>query len=384
MFDEFLVWAEVDLDAIAGNAAAIKRHVGGRVAFMAVVKANAYGHGALPVARAALEGGADWLVVNRVHEGAALRRAGLTAPILVMGYVPTAAASAVAEHELTPAVTTLRLAQALSTASQAAGRPVTVHIKVDTGMGRFGLEPAEAVGFAQAVSRLPGLRLGGVFTHFATADAADGTYTAQQLSVFNQVRAVFSAAGIQVPLWHAANSPAVLAAPGTYLDGVRVGIALYGLRASDEVAPALQLRPALTLTSRVGQVRTLPAGSSISYGRTYVTTCSTQVALIQCGYGDGYPRLASNRGQVLVHGRRAPICGRVCMDQLVVDISGVAGVQAGDEAVLIGCQGDEAIPAEEVAGWAETINYEVVTHLLPRVARIYRRLGQVVSVTEPA
>jgi alanine racemase len=372
--DEFLVWAEVDLDAIADNAAAIRRHVGDEVALMAVVKANAYGHGALPVARAALEGGATWLVVNRVHEGAALRRAGLTAPILVMGYVPPAAAAAVVEHQLTPAVTALRLAQALSAASQAMGRPVTIHIKVDTGMGRFGLAPAEALGFAQALNRLPGLRLGGAFTHFATADAADSTYTAQQLSVFSQLRVAFTATGIQVPLWHAANSPAVLATPATHLDGVRVGIALYGLRASEEIEATLMLRPALTLKSRVGQVRTLPAGSSISYGRTYITARATPVALIQCGYGDGYLRLTSNR---------APIRGRVCMDQLVVDISDVPGVQADDEAVLIGRQGDEVISAEEVAGWAETINYEVVTHLLPRVARIYRRHGQIVSVTDP-
>jgi len=382
MFDEFSAWAEIDLDAIAHNVAALKRHVGDRVAVMAVVKANAYGHGAGPAARAALESGAAWLAVNRIGEGIALRRAGIRAPILVMGYSPVAGVAAAVGNDLTLTVTSLALAEALSAAAGSASVPV--HVKVDTGMGRFGLAPEQVVDFVRALGRLPGLTLQGLYTHFAVADQADKSYTRRQFAVYGQVLAALESAGILVPVRHAANSAATLDLPEMHLDAVRVGIALYGLRPSNEVEPAIPLRPALALKSRVSQVRRLPAGSSISYGRTFVTERPSTLALIPCGYGDGYARLNSNRGAVLVRGRRAPIRGRVCMDQFVVEVSDIAGVRQDDEVVLVGRQGDEALPAEEVAGWAETINYEVVTGLLPRVPRVYLRGGEVVPVVQDA
>ncbi|RMF30681.1 MAG: alanine racemase [Chloroflexi bacterium] len=274
---------------------------------------------------------------------------------------------------------TLEGAQALSAAAEATGRRRAVHVKVDTGMGRYGLLPGEVVDFVRALAALPGLTLEGLYTHFAVADLADKSYTHRQFSRFLEVVQAVEAAGFSIPLKHAANSAATLDLPETHLDAVRPGLILYGMRPSDEVEPAIPLRPALTLKSHVARLRTLPSGSSISYGRTYITTRPTPVALVPVGYGDGYHRLASNRGAVLIRGRRAPIVGRVCMDQFVVDVSDIPGVAQDDEVVLIGRQGDEVITAEEVAGWVETINYEVTTSLLPRVVRRYVKGGRVVG-----
>jgi alanine racemase len=371
----------VDLDAIAHNVAAIKRHVGDRVIVMAVVKANAYGHGAEPVARAALESGASWLAVNRLGEGVGLRRTGIDAPILVMGYTPPAGAATAVAHDLRLTVTSLPLAEALSAAATQGGKDLPIHVKLDTGMGRLGLLPDEVLSFFRDLRRLPNLKLEGLFTHFAVADLADKDYTHQQFATYLEIAAALERDGIRLSIRHVANSAATLDLPEMHLDAVRIGIAMYGLHPSGEVEPALALRPALTLKSRVGRVRTLPAGSSISYGRTFVTERPTPVVLVPVGYGDGYIRLNSNRGMVLIHGQRAPIRGRVCMDQFVVDISGIKGVQPDDEVVLIGWQGDDVLSAEEVAAWAETINYEVVTQLMPRVPRIYLRGGEIVSIT---
>jgi alanine racemase len=381
MHDEFPVWAQIDLDAIAHNVSAIKQHVGERVIVMAVVKANAYGHGAEPVARVALESGASWLAVNRLGEGVALRLAGIHAPILVTGYTPAAGATAAVTHDLRLTVTSLSLAEALSAAVRVAGKPAPVHVKIDTGMGRFGLVPEEAVDFIRALSRMPGLQLEGVYTHFAVAELPDKSYTRRQFALYRAVLAALEGESIPVPMQHVANSAATLDLPEMHLDAVRPGIAIYGLPPSDAVEPAVPLRPALTLKSRVGRVRTLPAGSSISYGRTFVTQRPTPVALVPGGYGDGYMRCNSNRGVVLIHGQRASIRGRVCMDQFVVEITGIEGVKPDDEVVLIGRQGEEVLSAEEVARWGETINYEVVTQLMPRIPRVYLRGGDVVSVT---
>ncbi len=374
-----LTWAEIDLDAIAHNVRAIQAHVGPDTAIIAVVKANAYGHGAVPIAQTVLENGATRLAVARLEEGIQLRQAGITAPILVMGYTLPAQASAFVRWDLTPTVNTLEGAQALSAAAEATGRRRAVHVKVDTGMGRYGLLPGEVVDFVRALAALPGLTLEGLYTHFAVADLADKSYTHRQFSRFLEVVQAVEAAGFSIPLKHAANSAATLDLPETHLDAVRPGLILYGMRPSDEVEPAIPLRPALTLKSHVARLRTLPSGSSISYGRTYITTRPTPVALVPVGYGDGYHRLASNRGAVLIRGRRAPIVGRVCMDQFVVDVSDIPGVAQDDEVVLIGRQGDEVITAEEVAGWVETINYEVTTSLLPRVVRRYVKGGRVVG-----
>lgn len=380
LVDHTVTWAEIDLDAVAHNARQLKRRAGEQAELIAVVKANAYGHGAVAVARAALQAAASRLAVVRTLEGVQLRRAGIEAPILLMGYTLPAEAETIIRWRLTPTVNTWAQAEALSAAAAAAGASLPVHIKADTGMGRFGLLPEEAVDFAQALVQLPGLHLEGFYTHFAVADAADKTYTRRQFSIYCQLLARLEEVGISIPLRHVCNSAATLDLPEMALDAVRCGIALYGLRPSAEVEPPVPLRPVMSLKSRVARLRTLPAGSSISYGRTYITTRPTKVALVPAGYGDGYHRLLSNRGAVLIGGRRAPIVGRVCMDQFVVDVSDLAGVQQDDEVVLFGRQGEAEITAEEVAGWAETINYEVTTSILPRVTRVYLRNGDVVGM----
>ena len=373
--DDVLTWAEIDLDAIAFNAAGLKARAGGKAELMVTVKANAYGHGAVQVARAALEGGATRLAVHRTLEGVQLRQAGITAPILIMGYTLPAESEHIVHWNLTPTVNSQPQAEALS-AAVARGKSLPVHIKVDTGMSRYGLLPDEVVDFVRFLSGLPGLALEGLYTHHAVADLADKTFTHRQFSIYMDVVKQLEAAGFTFPLKHVSNSATTLDLPEMALDMVRCGIALYGLHPSDEMEPAIPLRPALTLKSRVARVRTLPSGASISYGRTYTTDRPTRVALVPVGYGDGYHRILSNRGAVLIHGQRASILGRVCMDQFVADVSHIPAVRLHDEVVLVGRQGEEHIPAEEVARWAETINYEVTTSLLPRLVRIYLRGGK--------
>ncbi|NPV68627.1 MAG: alanine racemase [Anaerolineae bacterium] len=367
-----LTFIEVDLDAIVRNLRAIKAHIDPSVQIVAVVKANAYGHGAVAVARAALFAGASCLAVARVMEGVQLRQEGITAPILVLGYTMPAEAIVGVDHNLTLTVTEAHIAEQVSARAVASGRLAAVHVKVDTGMGRFGLLPEEVVPFLRRLAALPGLRLQGIFTHFAAADAADQTYTRRQFAVFQEVLQAAQAAGIAFPLRHAANSAAALSLPETHLDAVRIGLAMYGLRPSAEVEPPVALQPVLTLHSHVARVRVLPAGASIGYGCAYTTPRAMPVALVPVGYGDGYHRVLSNRGSVLINGCRCPILGRVSMDQIVVDVSEAGAVAVEDEVVLIGQQGAARIDAEEVAQLADTINYEVVTALTARVPRLYR------------
>ncbi len=364
-------WAEVDLEAIRRNVRSFQKHVGGTVQVMAVVKANAYGHGAVPVAKAALEAGATRLAVHRLTEGIELRQAGISAPILVFGYTPPAGAGEFVMWHLTPSMITIEFAQALSAQAAAQGQVVPFHVKVDTGMNRFGLLPEEVVPFLAAVNIMPALRPEGLFTHFATADSLDQTWVNQQIKVFDQVIASVKNAGIDIPIVHAANSAAAMKLPQAHYNAIRPGIAMYGMNPSSEWEPVFELFPALTLKSRVSRVRKLPAGAGVSYGRTFVTSRPTIASLVTVGYGDGYHRILSNKGSVLVHGQRAPIIGRVCMDQFVIDVTDIPDVQQDDEIVLVGRQGNERISAEEVGRLAGTINYEVTTGLLPRVIRKY-------------
>ena len=382
MLEEIVTWAEIDLDAIAHNVRAFTRHVGDSVEVIAVVKANAYGHGAVPVAQVALEAGATRLAVHRTSECIQLRRAGITAPILVMGYTPPSGAASIVRHDLTPSPISRECADAIAAEAVRAGRVVPVHVKVDTGLGRYGLLPGEVEDFVRYVGSLCGVRLEGLYTHLATADAEDRAHAGVQIEAFGRLLAILERAGVRVPLRHVANSAAMLRLPEAHFDAVRPGIAMYGLAPSDHWAPTLDLRPALTLKSRVSRVRELPSGSGISYGRTFVTTRPMRVALVPAGYGDGYHRVLSNRGSVLIHGQRAPILGRVCMDQFVVDVDGIPDVRTDDEVVLIGSQGSTRIPAEEVARLAGTINYEVTTSLAARVTRVFLRGGEVVGVSD--
>lgn len=376
MAESYSTWAEIDLSAIACNTRALKDHVGPHVELCVVVKANAYGHGAPAVARTVLAHGAGRLAVARVEEGVALREAEITGPILVMGPLVPAQASAVVEHELTPTVNSLAVGQALSEAACAVHCELPVHLKVDTGMARYGVLPNEVVAFVRQLAGLGGLVLEGLWTHFATADEADKTYTRAQLAIYRQVLEELYATGLQVAMRHAANSAATLDLPETHLDMVRCGISVYGLYPSAHVGRSVELRPAMTLKARVGRVRRLPAGASVSYGRTYTTDRERRLALVSVGYGDGYSRALSNRGQVMIGGVRVPIVGRVCMDLLIVDVSRAPNACEGDEVVIFG-PGDEGgaqspeTTAGELADMLGTIPYEIVTAIAARVPRVY-------------
>ena len=369
---EEIAWAKVDLDAVAHNVRAVKQFIGEATALMAVVKGNAYGHGLLPVARVALKNGATRLAVARLAEGVELRVGGVTAPIVLLGFALPQQAGDIVRQRLAATVNTLEMARALSAAVAEQEAPdLPVHVKVDTGLGRFGLLPEEVLDFCRALLVVPHLVLEGLWTHFACADEADTSHTHEQLTVYQQVRQRLADAGIRFPLHHVANSGATLTLPETHLDAVRCGIVLYGLRPSAEVKLPFPLRPAMSIKARVARLRTLPAGCGISYNRLYVTSRSTRVALVPVGYADGYRRGLTNKGQVLIHGQRAAIIGRVCMDQFMVDVSEIPGLREGDEVVLLGRQGQDEINAEELGSWVGTNNYETVTALLPRLPRLY-------------
>ncbi len=371
MDQEYLTWAEVDLAAIAHNVRELKRLIGPGVLLCAVVKANAYGHGAEKVARAALAHGADRLAVAQPAEGWQLRQAGISAPILILGPTPPWMAQRIVAHGLAVTVNTMETAQALSAAASATGAVVAVHLKVDTGMGRYGLLPEEVLPFAQVIASLSGLRLEGLWTHFAAADEADDAYLRRQLGLLLDVSARLKENGLDIPLRHAANSAATISHPAARLEMVRCGLALYGLYPGDACRGLITLRPAMSLHSRVARLRTLPAGSAISYGRTYVTARPTPVAFLPIGYADGLRRGLSNRGSVLIRGQRAPLIGRICMDGCMADVSAIADVQEGDKAVFLGRQGQAEITADEMAALLGTISYEVVTGMGPRVPRVY-------------
>ena len=362
-------WLEVDLEAIAHNLRRVVELVGPDVTVMAVLKAEAYGHGMVRVARTALNNGARYLGVASINEGAALRQAGVTAPILVLGYAPAWQARELVLNNLSATVFNLDVAQALSRAARELNSQGRVHVKVDTGMGRLGLLPDEVLPFVLALRTVPDLVMEGIFTHFSVADS-DPDYTRWQMDRFRQVLAALAEARVEFPLVHAANSAAILTLPESYFTMVRLGIALYGLHPSPQVRCPPDFRPALAFKTQVAQVKTLPAGSFVSYGNTYQTTDGQRIAVIPVGYADGFRRAPRHWGEVLVRGRRVPIVGRVCMDQTMIDVSAVPDVRQGDEVVLIGEQGGERISAEDVAERLGTINYEVVSEILARVPRV--------------
>jgi len=382
-------WADVDLGAIAHNVRVL-RELAGPAELCAVVKANGYGHGAVEVARAAVAAGATRLAVAQVAEGVALREAGLAVPIWVLSEPDPAEMATAVAAVLEPAVyspTAIDAAVAAEAAAAGAdggawggGTGLTVHLKIDTGMHRVGAAPDDAVALARRiVEAAPGLRLGSVWTHLACADAVspDGdllaAVTEAQLACYERVLAELAAAGIDVPLRHAANSAGTIAHPSARYDVVRCGIALYGLPPAPGMAGWVPLRPALSWRTRVSFVKRVAAGESISYGHRRTLNEPATVATVPVGYADGLPRgLWANGGSMLVGGRRRPILGVVTMDQTMVDC-GDDPVQVGDEAVIIGTQDDEAITADDLAAAMGTINYEICTSISPRVTRRYRR-----------
>jgi alanine racemase len=363
---------EVDLGAIKRNVVNL-RQCAPTAQLMAVVKADGYGHGALPVAKAALEAGATWLGVAILEEALELRRAGLDVPILIFGYVPPDRAAEVVRYDLRPALFDRVLAEALDQQGRAQGRKAKVHLKVDTGMGRVGIPFDRAVDFARWMEELPHLEVEGLFTHFAVADEPDNPFTGVQIDRFESARAALRSAGIEPPVVHACNSAGLMLHPRAHYSLVRAGIALYGLPPDPKVRWPVELVPALSWRTRVSMVKTVPAGSPISYGCTYRTQRTERIATLPVGYADGYSRLLSNRAEVLIHGRRCPVVGRVCMDQTMVRLPDDLEVRPGDEVVLIGKQGTEKISASDLAGLIGTINYEIVCAIGRRVPRLYRK-----------
>jgi len=366
------VWCEIDLDAARHNTRTLA-DLAGPAEMLAVVKADGYGHGAVPMARAALDAGATWLGVALVEEGAALRAAGIVAPILVLSEPPPALATAVVTHGLTPVVYTTNGIEALAKAVADFGgqQPLPVHLKVDTGMHRVGCSPDEALPLIDDIRSRTELELEGVCTHLAVADEPDNPYNAEQLARFDELLAALESHGGRPRFAHAANSAGLLAHPGSHYDLVRCGIALYGVAPAPGIADQVALRPVMSLRARVSHVKSLSAGDRLSYGLRYELARPGHVATVPVGYADGVPRrLGIEGGEVLVRGRRCPIAGTVTMDQLMVDV-GDGPVEVGDEVVLLGRQGDEEITAGDWAERLGTIAYEVVTGIGPRVPRRY-------------
>lgn len=364
-------WLEVDLAAIHHNVRTLKRFLGPHRCLWAVVKANAYGHGAVPVSKESLEAGADGLAVSCLIEAAELRRAGISAPILLLTASEPRAAPWTVRLDLMQTACADDTMQALSRAAQRLGRPAKVHLKIDTGMGRLGVSPERAAPFAALIQSLPGLSLEGVFSHLATAESEDTTYAWTQFERFQQAVQQITAAGINPGRRHLANSAATLRFPEMRLDGVRTGMLIHGLLPNAPDSEPLDLRPALTWKTSLSFLHRLPAGSPISYGSTYVTPRESLVGVLPLGYADGYPRRASNRAHVLIRGRPCPVIGVVCMDHTIIDLTSVPSAQVGDDVVLIGRQGNSRITANHLAQWADTVVHEIPTLIGKRVRRVY-------------
>lgn len=364
-------WLEIDLAAIRHNVRALKGLLGPGRHLWAVVKADAYGHGAVPASRAAVAAGADGLAVSCLTEAAELRRAGISAPILLLSAGEPRAAARTVRLDLIQTACAEDTVRALSKAAQRLGRPARVHLKVDTGMGRLGVRPEEAGDFARLVASLPGVSLEGVFSHLATAESEDRSYAGTQFARFQEAVRAVAAAGIAPGMRHLANSAATLCFPEMRLDGVRTGLLLHGLLPDAPCPAPPDLRPALTWKTSLSFAHRLPAGSPVSYGGTYVTSRETPVGVLPLGYADGYPRHASNRAQVLVRGHACPVIGVVCMDHTIVDLSPAPDARVGEEVVLVGRQGNSRVTANQLAQWAGSVLHEVPTVIGRRVRRVY-------------
>jgi alanine racemase len=379
--------AEISLDALERNIRSFRARLPGRTKLLASVKANAYGHGAVETAREAVAAGADYLGVAFLDEALQLRRAGIAAPILVLGYTPPEGFAAAREHGVTLTVCRYDSLDAAA-ALPAAGPKLKVHVKIDTGMGRLGLLPgAEAERFLDRACSLPQLEVEGMFTHYARADETDKSYTLMQAERFTRMVDYVRRAELPVSIIHAGNSAAGIDLP-EYVGGMlRLGISMYGLYPSAEVnREAVPLEPVMTLKTRIVQVKTLGPGEGVSYGSRYVTRGEERIGTLPVGYADGFSRMLSGKAEVLLRGSRTPVVGAICMDQCMIRLDGVPGaetVEPGEEVVLIGRQGDSVLTAEEVAAALGTINYEITCMVATRVPRVYRKQGRIVAVVNP-
>jgi len=371
-FPPYSTWVNVDLDAIRGNVRYIKDHTGSEV--MAIVKANAYGHGAVPVAKSALRGGATWCGVARPDEALQLRDGGLECPILILGFIRPERIPEMIKNDVSLTVWTEAHIQEIARQTQNLNHTAHLHLKVDSGMGRLGCFPEDAARLAYLIQRAPTLELEGVFSHLARADEADTHPTNRQKKAFSRALSHLAEKEINPPYIHLANSAASLTRPGSHFNLVRLGISLYGLPPSPAVPLPDPFQRALTWKTVLAAVRTLPPGHGVSYGHEYVTREQERIGALPMGYADGYRRLAGN--EVLIHGQRCPVVGRVCMDQTMVQLGGIHNPQVGDEVVLVGKQGEDEITADEVGQRWGTINYEVTCGIGPRVPRLYENQAE--------
>lgn len=371
-------WIEINLDAIAQNVRNIKKLIGEKKELMAVVKGNGYGHDILEISSIVLKNGATRLAVARLEEGIFLRKAGIAVPILVLGLTLEQQVELLVLYNITPTVSEYEMIEKLSESAFKEDKIVKVHLKVDTGMGRIGIFSNHVLNFIKKVKVLKNVEIEGIFTHFSVADEKDKSYTEKQFGKFMEVLTFLEKEGIRIPVKHVSNSATLLDLPHMWLDLVRPGISVYGLYPSREVQKTVKLIPAHTFKTRIVFLKELPAGEYISYGRTYTTKQKrTVIASLPVGYADGYNRLLSNQGEVLVRGKRFPVIGRVCMDQTMIDVTNLPQVEIGDEVVLWGRQGQEEITVEEIADKIKTINYEVV-HMpdKKRVPKLFIKNGK--------
>lgn len=383
MREYYRVQADINLDAIYQNVINAKKLLKPETKFMAVIKADGYGHGAVEIAKT-IDGQADAYGVAILEEGVELRKAGITKPVLILGFTPEPQYSAMIDYNITTAVFQYDMAEKMSKAAMAKGKKAKVHIKLDTGMGRIGFAlNDESLDCILRIAELPGIQIDGCFSHFARMDEADKTRAKMQFDAFLAFTKKIEESGIELSVKHISNSAGIIEAPEVQLDMVRDGICLYGLYPSGEVKKErLALVPAMELKAYVSYVKELEAGVEIGYGGTYTTTRKTKVATIPVGYADGYPRCLSNKGRVLIHGESAPIIGRVCMDQFMADVTDIAPVKEGDVVTLFGRDGDAILSVEEVSGMSHSFNYEFVCDVGKRVPRVFYRHGNVVGTKD--
>lgn len=375
------VWAEIDLDAIAYNMRQVKKLVKDKE-IIGVIKADAYGHGAIDVAPVLLDNGATKLAVAVITEAIELRNSGIEAPIMILGYTPIDFARDLIVYDIEQTVYNLEYARELSKTAKEIGKKAKVHIALDTGMGRLGFLPnEESFNDVVEICSLDGLIVEGIFTHFATADAENKEYTYEQFSKLKDFYDKLSNKGINIPLKHAANSGAIIDLEETYLDGVRAGIILYGYYPSNNVKKEkVSLKTSLSLKTKVAYVKKLDKDMYISYGQTFKTERESIIATLPIGYADGYSRLLSGKAKVIINGKFAKVVGSICMDQCMIDVTDVGEVKVGDEVILIGEHGDLKITADDIAEIMGTINYEIICMLKQRVPRVYIENGEVTKI----
>lgn len=384
-FTRRAVWAQIDLDAAAHNMRQIRKHVGPDVKIAAVVKANAYGHGSVELAKTFAENGADCFAVSSLDEAVELRRyAHIDKEIFILGHTDARRTEELLTYDIEPAVFNLKNAEFFSQEAQRLGKTLRVHIAVDTGMSRVGFQVNEfSVSEIKTIAALPNIEIRGLFTHFAVSDMKDKTFTRQQYGHFRWMCKRMEEEGIHIALRHCCNSAAALELPEYYCDMVRPGIIMYGCEPSPDVdIKPYDLRPVMSLRCCIAHVKLIDAGATVSYGRHYTAPSRRKIATLPVGYADGYSRILSGKVDVLYHGHRVPQVGAICMDQCMIDVSGEANVHAGDEVVLFGRQGDSFIPIEEIAAVCGTINYEIMCNISRRVPRVYMKNGKVVGREE--